>query len=62
MQDRTVTVYWSSSREERDLVQSYARGVTSYLVKPVDFAQFAAAVRTLGLYWVLMNALPAAGP
>lgn len=52
-------VILTSSREERDLIESYKLGVNSYLVKPVDFSQFTEAVRQLGLYWILLNQLPA---
>lgn len=45
----------TSSREERDLVETYQLGVNSYVVKPVDFDQFTEAVRLLGLYWLLLN-------
>jgi two-component system, response regulator len=48
-------VVLTSSREERDLVESYRLGVNSYIVKPVDFQQFVEAVRQVGLYWVLLN-------
>jgi len=51
-------VILTSSREERDLVNSYNLGVNSYVVKPVDFSQFTEAVRQLGLYWMVMNQLP----
>jgi len=53
-------VILTSSREEQDLVKSYHFGVNSYVVKPVDFPQFTDAVRHLGLYWMLLNQLPAA--
>lgn len=52
-------VVLTSSREERDIVESYSLGVNSYIVKPVDFGQFAEAVRNLGLYWLLLNQPPA---
>lgn len=58
---RTIpVVVLTSSREERDLVESYRLGVNSYIVKPVDFGQFTEAVRQIGLYWVLLNQPPAA--
>jgi two-component system response regulator len=51
-------VVLTSSRQERDLVESYHLGVNSYIVKPVDFDQFVEAVGQLGLYWVLLNEAP----
>ena len=51
-------VVLTSSREERDIVESYHLGVNSYLVKPVDFSHFAEVVRQLGLYWLLLNQPP----
>lgn len=61
--DRTrfvPVVVLTSSSQESDLVRSYALGVNSYIVKPVDFTQFAATVREVGLYWVVLNRPPAA--
>ncbi len=51
-------VVMTSSREERDIVESYRLGVNSYVTKPVDFGQFVEAVRQVGMYWVVLNQPP----
>ena len=51
-------VIMTSSREERDLVDSYRLGVNAYVQKPVDFEQFRHVVKELGLFWLLINQPP----
>jgi two-component system response regulator len=51
-------VLLTSSREERDILAGYTNGANSYIVKPVDFEQFTESVRTLGMYWLLLNKPP----
>ncbi len=59
--ERTRTlpiVIMTTSREERDLVESYRLGANGYVRKPVDFIEFHQAVRTLGMFWLLLNEPP----
>ena len=51
-------VVLTSSREERDLVQSYTYGVNAYVVKPVKFDEFMAAVKLIGGFWAMLNEPP----
>lgn len=51
-------VILTSSREERDLTDTYNLGVNSYVVKPLDFSQFTEAIRQLSQYWMGLNQLP----
>jgi two-component system response regulator len=55
---RLPVVILTSSKEEQDMAAGYDLGVNSFIRKPVDFNQFAAALETLGLYWLVMNEAP----
>lgn len=48
----------TSSKEERDIIESYNLGVNSYIVKPVDFDKFIECVKEIGFYWLLINQPP----
>jgi two-component system, response regulator len=48
-------VMFTSSKEEKDIMESYALGVNSYIVKPVEFELYIKAVSAMGLYWLLLN-------
>ena len=51
-------VMLTSSREERDLAESYKLGVNAYVVKPIDFGDFVRAVKELGVFWAIINEKP----
>ncbi len=58
---RLPVVVLTSSKEQEDIVSSYSLGANAYVRKPVAFAEFTEAARTLGLFWLLLNE-PAAPP
>lgn len=51
-------VVLTSSKEERDIVESYKLGVNAYIVKPVDFDKFSKAIAEIGFFWLLLNQSP----
>jgi two-component system response regulator len=51
-------VVLSTSESEKDIVGCYSSGANSYIVKPVDFRQFARVVKEVKLYWMVVNSLP----
>jgi two-component system response regulator len=51
-------VVLTSSKEDRDIVESYRLGVNAYIVKPVDFEKFVRAISEIGLFWLLLNEAP----
>ena len=51
-------VVLTSSREERDLIECYKLGANAYVVKPVNFKEFMDAVKSLGLFWAILNEPP----
>ena len=56
---RTIPVVMlTSSRQERDLAESYQLGANAYVVKPVSFAEFRAALKEVGSFWTVINELP----
>lgn len=51
-------VILTSSKEDKDIVESYQIGVNAYVRKPVDFMEFTEAVRQIGMFWLLLNESP----
>jgi two-component system response regulator len=51
-------VVLTTSKEDRDLIDSYKQGANSYVKKPVDFDEFTEAARQLGIYWLMVNESP----
>ncbi len=56
---RLPVVILTSSLEEKDIINGYNMGANSYIRKPVDFDNFVHAIKHLGLYWLVLNELPA---
>lgn len=54
-------VILTASKEDEDVVKSYSLGANAYVRKPVDFAEFVEAAKTLGLFWLLLNESPTRG-
>ncbi len=52
-------VMLTSSKEERDIIESYKLGVNSFICKPVEFDEFVKTISDMGLYWLLLNKTPA---
>jgi DNA-binding response OmpR family regulator len=55
---RIPVVILTSSREDQDVVRGYELGANAYVVKPLDFQQFVAAVKELGIFWAVINQPP----
>lgn len=53
-------IIFTSSKEEKDLLESYRLGINSYVCKPINFEAFAAVIATVGCYWLLVNQGPPA--
>ena len=51
-------VMLTTSASNKEMMESYSCGASSYIVKPVDFEQFAKVIKGLKLYWLVINSLP----
>ncbi len=60
--EKLPVVLLTSSAEERDIIRGYELKANSYIVKPVDFTQFATAVQDIGAYWAVLNRAPSLAP
>jgi len=59
---RTIPiVMFTSSREEADVARSYDLGANAYVVKPVDFQEFVAAIKEIKKFWAVLNEPPPPG-
>jgi two-component system response regulator len=56
----TPVAIFTSSKEEKDLIEGYRLGTNAYIQKPIDFDQFRQVAKQLGLFWVVVNEPPPA--
>jgi two-component system response regulator len=51
-------VMLTASKMESDILQSYALGVNGFVIKPIDFTEFVTAIKSIGLFWAIVNTSP----
>ena len=51
-------VVFTSSREDRDLEESYRLGINSYIVKPAEYQKLEEVIQDAARYWLTINATP----